>query len=120
MEHHPTQQAFVETVAGSQEDIRIIKVRGPLTLNNFFDFQEHARKQPPARLLIVDLGNVPYLDSAALGSLVGIHVSCDRNGTKCALVNIDDRLKAFFSAAKVDQFLVIRHSIADAEHLLDG
>lgn len=118
MEHHPTQEVKIETLAGSAEGIRLIKVRGPLSINNFFEFQDRSRAQPAPHLLIIDLAETPYIDSAALGCLVGIHVSCDKGGRKYALVNVNERLKRLFAMSGVDQFLVVYDNAAEAEQLL--
>ena len=115
VEHNPTQAVSVETSTGSREDIRIIKVHGPLTIHNFFEFQGLTREVPASRSLIVDFEHVPYIDSAALGSLVGIHVSCDRTGRKYALVNVNERIKSLFAMTGVDRFLVTLGTVADAE-----
>jgi anti-sigma B factor antagonist len=115
VEHHPTQEVTIETLAGTREDVRIIKLRGPLTIHNFFDFQSLTREQPAARYLVVDFAEVPYIDSAALGSLVGIHVSYGKAGRKYSLVNINERLERLFAMSGVDQFLVRHKTVADAE-----
>ncbi len=118
MEHHPTREVTVETLAGTRQDVRIIKLRGPLTIHNFFEFQDLTRKPPQPRVLLIDLTDVPYIDSAALGSLVGIHVSCDKAGRKYALINVNARLRNLFAMTGVDQFLVTHESVADAEACL--
>ena len=118
MEHHPTQDVTVEILVGSGGDIRIIKLRGPLTIHNFFDFQNLTREQLAPRDLIVDFTEVPYIDSAALGSLVGIHVSYGKAGRKYALVNVNERLEKVFAISGVDQFLVRYPAVADAEAAL--
>lgn len=118
VEHHPTQAVSVEILPGDREDIRIIKVHGPLTIHNFFEFQDASRQQPAPRGLLIDLEGVPYIDSAALGTLVGIHVSCDRAARKYALVNVNERIKGLFAMTCVDKFLVTRETIADAQAYL--
>jgi anti-anti-sigma factor len=117
VEHHPTQEVTIETVAGSREDVRIIKLRGPLTIHNFFEFQSLAREQA-ARDLVIDFADVPYIDSAALGSLVGIHVSYGKASRKYALVNVNERLERLFAMSGVDQFLVRYQTVAAAEAAL--
>ena len=64
---------------GSREDVRILKLTGPFTLAAVFDFQAEIRKDPP-RVIIIDLADVPYMDSAALGSILSLHVSCQKGG----------------------------------------
>jgi len=117
MEHHPTEAVTIETLGDSCEDLQIIKVRGALTIHNFFDFQDLTRKQS-AKALLIDLGEVPYIDSAALGCLIGVHVSREKAGRKYALVNANERLKKLFSVAGVDRLLVTYDSLADAESSL--
>jgi anti-sigma B factor antagonist len=102
---------------GSREDVRVIKLSGPLTIHNFFDFQDLARQQTPGALL-VDLTDVPYIDSAALGCLIGIHLSCEKSGRKYALVNVRERIRSLFTVCGVDRFFVTYSSIGDAEAAL--
>ena len=107
----------VETFSGSRPGVTILKVSGPLTIRNFFDFQNLTRTQT-APVLLVDLGEVPFIDSAALGSLLGLHVSCGRNNRKYALVNPNDRLRTMFTVAGVSDVVVTFPSIAAAEAAL--
>jgi anti-anti-sigma factor len=118
VEHHPTGQLELETLEGTSEGVRIIKVRGPLSIHNFFDFQDLTRRQPRASVLLIDLAEVPHIDSAALGSLIGVHVSCNHAGGKYALINANERLKSLFAMCGVDQFLVSYESVAAAEAAL--
>lgn len=117
MEHHPTQKVKLETLPGSNEDVSIVKVGGSLTINNFFDFQDVARKSSSG-LLIVDLADVPYIDSAALGCLIGIHVSREKTARKYALVNVNERLRSLFTMTGVHGFLVTYANVDDAEAAL--
>ena len=117
MEHHPTQAVAIETLGDSCGDLNIIKVRGALTIHNFFDFQDLTRKQS-ANVLLIDLEEVPYMDSAALGCLIGVHVSREKAGRKYALVNVSERVKKLFSVAGVDALLVTYDTLADAQSSL--
>jgi anti-anti-sigma factor len=118
VEHHPTQPLELELLDGTSDGVRVIRVRGPLTIHNFFEFQDLTRRNPRPPVTLIDLAEVPYIDSAALGSLIGLHVSCSRVGEKYALVNANDRLKNLFALCGVDQFLVTYASIAAAEAAL--
>ncbi|MBV9304435.1 MAG: STAS domain-containing protein [Acidobacteriaceae bacterium] len=118
MEHHPTQDVAVEALPGSREGVTIIKLSGPLTMHNFFEFQSLTRKQPAPPVLLIDLTDVPYIDSAVLGSFVGVHVSCDKTGRKYALVNPNERLKKLFAMSNLGDLFVIYSNIAEAERAL--
>jgi anti-sigma B factor antagonist len=99
---------------GSKQDVRILKLSGPFTLAAVFDFQAEIRKDPP-RVLILDLAGVPYMDSASLGSILGLHVSCRKEGRHYAMVGVSDRLKTLFKVSGVDGLLSIYPSVAEAE-----
>lgn len=95
----------IESDQNSSTGVAILKVVGPLTIRNFFEFQDTARSSK-APLLIIDLGGVPFMDSAALGSVLGLHVSCEKNGRKYALVNVSARLETLFAVCGVKDVLV--------------
>ena len=102
---------------GTHEGEQILTVRGPLVISNFFEFQSKARENK-APLLIIDLANVPYMDSAALGAILGIHVSTGNKGTKYALINVAERIQSMFAISGVRDTLVIFPTLADAEKAL--
>ncbi len=107
----------LESLAGAHEGERILKVNGPLVISNFFDFQQAAREDK-SPLLIIDLAGVPYMDSAALGSILGIHVSCGRKQTKYALINVAPRIDTMFNISGVRDTLVMFPTLAAAEAAL--
>jgi len=107
----------IESIAGSHEGECILKVRGPLVITNFFEFQSIAR-ETKSDLLIIDLAEVPYMDSAALGSILGVHVSSGNRGTKYAVINVAPRIDSMFTISGVRDTLVIFKTLADAEAAL--
>jgi anti-anti-sigma factor len=117
VEHHPTQAVKIETLAGARPDVLVIKLSGPLTIHNFFEFQNVSRQNLPGAL-IVDLSGVSYIDSAALGCLIGIHLSREKTGQKYALVGVNDRARSLFTMCGVDKFFVTYPTAADAETAL--
>lgn len=107
----------IEIQAGSRPDVTVLKVSGPLTIRNFFEFQDVARSnQSP--VLIIDFVEVPYMDSAALGCVLGLHVSCERNKRKYALINVNSRLQTMFTVCGVQDLLVTFPTLAEAEPAL--
>lgn len=117
MDNHPTSAVAIETLEGSSPGIAILKVTGPLTIHNFFDFQDLSRKQS-APVLLIDLSGVPYIDSAALGSLVAVHVSRGNAGKKYAIAGAQERLLALFRMTGLDGFLITYPTLAEAETAL--
>jgi len=115
---NPAQNLIIEVLPDPRPGVKILKLTGPLTIHNFFDFQETTRQRPTPRLLFVDLSEVPYIDSAALGSFVGLHVSCETAKRKYALIGANDRLQSLFDLTHVKSFLHAYASMAEAESAL--
>ena len=110
-------EVHVTSVPGQRDGVQILKVSGPLTIRNFFEFQELAR-QKHGHTIIVDFSDVPYIDSAALGSLVGIHISCDKDGRKYAIAGMNSRIRTLLEVSHVNEFLVTFPTVAEAEAAL--
>lgn len=109
----------MDSLEGSLEGERILKLAGPFTLEAVFGFQDLIRADH-SPITIIDLTDVPYMDSAALGSLMGLHVSCQKDKRQYALIGVSDRLKTLFRVAGVNGILVIFGSLAEAEASLRG
>jgi anti-sigma B factor antagonist len=92
----------------------IARMNGPLTLGNISDFQEKVRtdKSP---YLIIDLTQVPYIDSAGIGALVGVHVSRKKEGRRLALVGVNGHVRDALRTTNVEQFFSIFATQEEAE-----
>ena|SRR5579872_4309210 len=101
----------------TRENVHVLKVAGPFTLPDVFDFQNSIREDS-APVTLIDLTDVPYMDSAALGSLLGFHVSCQRESRKYGLFGVADRLKVLFKVAGVDGLLNVYKTAEEAETAL--
>ena len=100
----------VEDVGGSSTTFRL---HGPLLLGNFFSFQSMVRNDQ-SQLLIVDLSDVPYIDSAGIGCLVGAHVSRENSGRKLVITGASERLLNSLKATKVDQLFTFAPTAEEA------
>jgi anti-sigma B factor antagonist len=96
----------------------IMGLSGPLTLRTLFDFQEAARAE--SRPVIVDLHNVPYMDSAGLGSVIGLFVSCQRHNRGFGIVGLSDRIRTLFQVTHVDGMLPCFESVEAARAAIAG
>ena len=110
-------QPKIESLPGSHEGVRILRVHGPFTLPGIFEFQSIVRGGD-APVTIIDLTDVPYMDSAALGAIVGVHTSSQRLQRKYALVGVSPRLRTLFQVGGVDGILVTYASLEEAEQHL--
>ena len=110
MQEKPLEIERVEDAGGASV---IFRLHGPLLLGNFFSFQSMVRSDQ-ANLLIVDVADVPYIDSAGIGCLVGAHVSRENAGRKLVVVGASERLLNSLKATKVDQLFTFARSVEDA------
>ena len=107
----------IESTPGSRPGVTILRLSGPFTLSNMFDFQTLVREERPP-VLLIDLAGVPYMDSAALGAVLGVHASCQREGRKYALVAVPERIQTLLKVIGVDKMVVQYATAADAEEHL--
>ena len=84
---------------------RVYRVRGPMVLGNMFAFQDALRSETASTIL--DLTEVPYIDSAGLGVLTNSFVSHQKNGRKFLLVGVNERIRTLFQVTKLDQLFKI-------------
>jgi anti-sigma B factor antagonist len=112
------QEAKIESVQGEQEGVRIIRITGAFTIQtHLFEFQEMVRAKTDP-VVIVDLSEVPYMDSAALGSLLGLHVSCQKENRKYGLAGVVHRVQTLFAVCKVQGMLTCFPTVEAAEKAL--
>ena len=84
----------------------------PLDLQNMLDFQSTPSKQPPV-VNIVDLTDVPYMDSAGLG----IIERCQGKGIRMIAANVNPRVLELFRMTKVDTIIPMATTVDEADML---
>jgi anti-anti-sigma factor len=99
---------------GQREDVTILLLQGPLTLPNTFNFRQDLSQHQP-KVLIIDLTESPYMDSAGLGLLMNYYVSAEKNGRKLLLAGANERINALLQMTKVHLILKNYPTAADAE-----
>ncbi len=108
------QPLHIENLLGSQQGIRILRLAGPLTLPNLFGFQSQVRADN-SRALILDFTNVPLVDSAGIGALVGAYVTRQKDGRSLGLVGVNQRIHQALEITRVESFFRFYGTIAEAE-----
>lgn len=103
----------IERIEGSG-DSSILRLHGPLLLGNFFSFQTLVRSDKAA-VLIVDVADVPYIDSAGIGCLVGAHISRENAGRKLIVSGATERLVNALKVTRVDQLFQFASDIEQAK-----
>lgn len=88
----------------------VLCVRGELDLHNSPELRTHlldliTRNQP--RRLILNLGEVPYMDSSALAVLVEALKRLMKAGGRVFLVNLQPRVKGLLEIARLATIFVV-------------
>ncbi len=92
----------------------ILFLRGPLTYENLQPFQNAVRREERFQTMILDLTDVPYVDSSGLGSLVSAYVSRQKAGQRVALSGVNDRVLKLFEITKMESLFLIFPTFDDA------
>lgn len=115
MQDKPLEIEKIEDVSGTT----VLRIHGPLLLGNFFPLQTMVRSDN-APVLILDVSDMPYIDSAGIGCLVGAHVSRENSGRKLVLVGANERLQTSLKVTKCDQLFTIAPTVQEALAMAGG
>ena len=103
---------------GLQNQKRVLRLSGPLTISTLYEFQTLVRTNSSASL-VIDFTNVPYIDSAGIGALVAVYVRHQRDANGLSLVGVNDRVRTTLDIARIKQFFRFFDSleVAQAKHV---
>ncbi len=104
----------IQEIQGVREGEQVLKLAGSLTVTTLFGFRD-AVQATTAPLLILDLADLPFMDSAGLGVLVNAHVSCVSRGRRLALVGLVDRVRTLLTVTNVHKVLAVFPTLQEAE-----
>ena len=99
------QELTIERYEGVADDQRILLLRGPITIETAPQF-ERAVHHENAETMILDLSDVPYIDSVGLGCLVAACVSHQKTGRCLVLTGLKPRVRKVMEITKVNDFFV--------------
>ncbi len=88
--------------------------QSPATLQSLFDLQSTPGSEPTA-VNILDLTDVPYMDSMGLGMIVTHHVRCQRNGVRLCAAGVGPRVLQLFKLTKVDAVIPMAVTVEEAD-----
>ena len=99
------QELTVERYEGVAEDQRILLLSGPITVETAPQF-DRAVGHESAETMILDLSDVPFIDSVGLGVLVKAYVSHQKKGRCLVLTGLKPRVSKIMEITKVKDFFV--------------
>ena len=104
----------LETLPSSRSDAIVLRLSGPITLTSLFPLKD-TLGTVKENLIILDMSQVPYVDSAGLGTILMFYVSAQKNGRKLALAGVTDRVLSLIRMTRVDTVLTMFPSVETAE-----
>jgi anti-sigma B factor antagonist len=110
----PQDSLRIDDRPGAQPGQRILTLDGALVMTTMFQFQATVRADT-SRSLIIDFSNVPYVDSAGIGALVGAYVTRQHGGRNLALVGVSERIHNALKVTRVEQFFRFFDTVSAAE-----
>ena len=85
-----------------REDTLIALCHGKLTFENSQAMKDALRdKIPGHKHILIDLREVPQVDSSGLGTVVGLYVSARTRGCRVEIVNASQQIRDLFSVTNL-------------------
>ncbi len=118
----------IERSEGKTPGTVVFRLAGPFTardmyaslspdeLRSTFEVEEsgsHDLQVPPQHIL--DLTEVPYIDSAGLGMIVSHYVRCQSKGIRLVLAGVCPRVAQLFLMTRVDKFFPRVATVEEAD-----
>jgi anti-anti-sigma factor len=76
------------------EDATVVRLSGNLTRDGAATLKEKVQGLiPQAKRLVLDLSEVPYMDSSGLGAVVSVYISAKKAGCELQLINLSKRVR---------------------------
>jgi anti-anti-sigma factor len=105
------------TATRRQGEAAIIAVRGEIDLHNSPELRQEVLAlltDTSVKKLVLNLADVPYMDSSAIAVLVEALQKLRKIGGKICLTNLQPRVKGLLEIARLDSIFVLAKDEADA------
>jgi len=99
---------------GNVKGQSVLCLKGPLTMENLFLFQNAIRREEGFSTVILDLSDVPYIDSTALGALVAAYVSRQKAGRRVVLSGVSERVLRMLKITRVESLFLTFSTLENA------
>ncbi len=91
----------------------ILCLQGPMTAKTVLTFQNAVRNESTP-IVILDLTEVPYVDSTGLGSLVSAYITFHKAGQQVVLTGINSRILRLFEITRVESLFLMFPTLDEA------
>ena len=80
---------------------RILHLNGPIVVETLFKFRDTVNQETSATV-VLDFSQVPYIDSAGLGSMVSAFVRYKDSGRSLTLAALNEKCRALLKMTNLD------------------
>jgi len=94
-----------------------MRLTGRLSIETVPAFLAAARKET-ANVLMLDMGDLEYMDSSGVGALLQIHVSMAKGNRQLVLASVPEKVRMVLEIARLQSIFPMYSSVAIAEELL--
>ena len=105
----------IEPIPSSKLGTLILRLTGPLILNNLPPLRALFRNSEPPNLTILDFSGVPHIDSAGMSELISHEVYCRDRGVRLTLAGVTPRVLGMLQITRLDTVLNLAATVAEAE-----
>lgn len=109
----PMQALQIDVTPIAQPTGRILHLRGPIVLGNLQSFRSELRKEFNT-LTLLDLSEVPFMDSTGLGEIVNYYSACRRVHGRLVLVAPSSRIRDLLHITRIETIIDIVPSVEAA------
>jgi len=99
---------------GATGKTTILRLKGPLRLNNLFTLQDILREVGDCDI-VIDVTDCPYIDSAGLGTILSHWTHTQHHQKKFALTGVSQRIGVLLELTHVDKVLPMFKTAEDAD-----
>ena len=104
---------------GATGSAEIIRLRGPVTIETLFVLQQGLREVAESDT-VIDLTEVPYIDSAGLGMILSHWAHTHNRGNKLALTGVSKRIGDLLEVSGVNTLLPTFKTAEEADAYFTG
>ncbi len=109
----------IETERNEDDDFAVLRPRGDIDAYSVAQFREALGEQSEAGRLVVDLCNVPFMDSAGLGALIGGVRKIRENSGKVAVYCTSNALVRLLHTTGFNRIVPVEETLTGAVSALN-
>ena len=105
----------IEPIPGSKPGTVILRLTGPVTLNSVSPLRALFRGTEPPQHTILDLGGVPFMDSAGMSEIINHEVYCRDKHVRLTLAGVTPRVLTMFHITRLEKVFTLTTTVEEAE-----